>query len=173
MTGFDGASFGAQDLDGQGANRQQVVTFDALALEGAPAVSVSMALAEDAVSDAHSWDSPDFFHADYSLDGNGFQPLLHVEAEGGSGTTNAPARIDDDFDGIGEGSVLTDVAQIFTRGVNTDGASSLVLRLTFDLNSREQDIAVDDIVVMAMNGPLPVELSAFDAARRATDIGLA
>ena len=174
VTGFDGAFFAAQDINGQGASERQVVTFDAIAIDGAAGVEVRMDLAEDeAPGGDDKWDSTDFLHVDYALDGNAFQPLLWVEGAGGTGSNNEPARLDDDFDGIGEGALITSAAQTFTRVLDPGTAGSLVLRLTFDLNSEDEDIAVDNIVVSATSAPLPVTLSAFGAVARDRDVGLA
>ena len=104
------------------------------------------------------------------MDGGPFLPLLWVE---GSGGFNTAPFIDTDFDGEGDGTEITDEAQRFARTIETAGASDLVLRFSFDLNSADEDIAVDDLIVRDANAVLPVSLAAFTAEAQPAGAALA
>ena len=147
VSNIQGSSyFAAQDIDGEGASSQQTLTFDDINISGFTSLEFRIYLAEDDDGSNQDWDASDFFHVDYDIDNTGsFTNLLHVEATGSSGSNFAPA-LDTNFDGVGNGTEITSAFVQFTESISGTG-STLDLRLTFDLNSGDEDIAIDNIEV--------------------------
>ena len=137
--------FPAQDIDGEGADSQQTLTFSGLDISGVSNLGFSALFAEDNSSDGNEdWDASDFFKVEYAIDDNGFQNLLAFENDGSTFNT-APSQ-DTDFDGVGDGSEVTDTFSTFASAIAGTG-SSLDLRFTFDLDSGDEDIAIDNIQI--------------------------
>ncbi|MEM1167585.1 MAG: Ig-like domain-containing protein [Cyanobacteria bacterium P01_H01_bin.35] len=142
--------FAAQDIDGESDPSQQTVTISAIDISGFTNLNFSTLLAEDDDGDINEdWDATDFILFEYQIDGGGFNNLLAIENDG-SGTNSAPFQ-DTDFDGIGDGTEVTDSFALFSGGIAGTG-STLDLRITFDLNSGDEDIAIDDIQITGNTG---------------------
>ena len=142
--------FAAQDIDGEGADSQQTLTFLGIDISGFDNLSFSTLLAEDDASDGNQdWDQPDFVLFEYQIDGGGYDNLLAIENDGS--TFNSAALLDTDFDGIGDGTEITDTFDLFTSTIPGTGAI-LDLRITFDLDSGDEDIAIDNIQIISDNG---------------------
>ncbi len=145
ITGQDGAYFfGAQDLDGEGAVLPVSLTTVNADVSTLSSVDFVIDLAEDADGSNLDWDAADYVHIFYSLDGGAEQNLLWIEADIDSGS-NSSAAEDTDFDGLGDGSVLTDVLTQFNKTIDVSSASTISLRIEFNLNSGDEDIAIDNI----------------------------
>lgn len=137
--------FAAQDINGEGADSQQTLTFSGIDVSDLTNLGFNALFAEDDSSDGNEdWDEPDFVTVEYQLDGGGFNNLLAFENDG-SEFNSAPLE-DTDFDGTGEGTEVTDAFTNFESAIAQTG-SSLDLRFTFDLDSGDEDIAVDAITV--------------------------
>lgn len=146
VTGADGSFFfAAQDIDGEVEDSEQTLSFSGIDIAGFTNLSFSALFAEDDSSDGNEdWDEPDFVTVEFQIDGGGFQDLLAFENDG-SQFNSAPLQ-DTDFDGTGDGTEVTDTFTEFVGAIAATG-STLDLRLTFDLDSGDEDIAVDNIQI--------------------------
>ncbi len=145
ITGIDGTFFFAgQDIDGEGATLPVSLSTVSTDVSSLNSVDFVIALAEDADGTSLDWDASDYVHIFYSLDGGAEQNLLWIEADIASGFNGAAAE-DTDFDGVGDGTVLTDVLTDFNKTIDVSTASSIEIRIEFDLGSGDEDIALDNI----------------------------
>lgn len=145
ISGVDGAYFfGAQDIDGEGATLPVSLTTISTDVSSLSTVDFVIDLAEDADGSNFDWDPDDYVHIFYSLDGGAEQNLLWLEANIDSGFNGAAAE-DTNFDGLGDGTVLTDVLTQFNKSIDVSSASSISLRIEFNLDSGDEDIALDNI----------------------------
>jgi len=145
ISGIDGSYFfGAQDIDGEGATLPVSLTTVSADVSSLNSVDFVIALAEDADGANLDWDADDYVHIFYSLDGGAEQNLLWFEADIDTGFNGAAAE-DTDFDGLGDGTVLTDALTDFNKTIDVSSASSIEIRIEFNLNSGDEDIAIDNI----------------------------
>lgn len=137
--------FAAQDIDGEGATNPATLSFNGINISGFTNLGFSGLFAEDDATDSNEdWDAPDFVSVQYSIDGGALQNLLAFENDGS--TFNSEAFLDTDFDGIGDGQVLTDTFTQFNAGITGTG-NSLDLLFTLSLDSGDEDIAFDNITI--------------------------
>ena len=145
ITGIDGDYFfGAQDIDAEGATLPVSLTTESADVSSLDSVDFVIALAEDADGSDLDWDPDDYVHIFYSLDGGAEQNLLWIEADIDS-DFNGNAAEDTNFDGLGDGTVLTDVLTDFNKSIDVSSASLITLRIEFSLGSGDEDIALDNI----------------------------
>ena len=136
--------FAAMDIDGEGASSEQTMTFDDINISGYTSLELRIYLAEDDDGTNQDWDSSDLFTIEYDIDNSGsFSDLLHVR---GTGSSNSEPAIDTDFDGTGDGTIITSTFSQFTQSISGTG-STLDLKLTFNFNSGDEDIAIDNIEI--------------------------
>ncbi len=135
--------FGAQDIDGEGATLPVTLTIDDIDITSRTGLEFAIMIAEDDDGSNQDWDDVDYMHIEYNIDDNGFNNLIWVESELSSGSNGEP-KIDTDFDGVGDGTAITDTFSEFTSTIGETG-SSMDIRITFNLNSGDEDIAIDDI----------------------------
>jgi hypothetical protein len=113
----------------------------------------SIFVAEDDSSDGfEDWDASDEFKVTYQIDGGGFQDLFWIQGTGSS-TNQAPSE-DTNFDGQGDGTVITDSFQQFSKSILGTG-SILDLRITWVSTnfSGDEDLAIDNVMISgAFNG---------------------
>jgi hypothetical protein len=124
-------------------------------------LAFSIFLAKDAADDLEEdWDSSDQFLITYQIDGGLPQNLLSVEAEDpeADGLNEAP-RLDNDFDGIGEGAIITDAFTQFTRNLVGMG-STLDLKIRYLSTNRagDEDLAFDNVSITGDLVPEPTTL---------------
>ncbi|MCR9098263.1 MAG: ExeM/NucH family extracellular endonuclease [bacterium] len=138
--------FAGMDLDGEGATLPLTLTFSDIDISGSTDLGFSVDLAEDDDGSNEDWDDNDFVLFEYRIDGGAWQNLLQVaEFDDGDGFNQAPG-IDTDFDGQADGALLT--ASFATFSADIAGVGSLLdLRVTFQLDSGDEDIAIDEIVI--------------------------
>ncbi|MEM6596801.1 MAG: ExeM/NucH family extracellular endonuclease [Cyanobacteria bacterium P01_C01_bin.69] len=152
VTGADGSFyFAAQDIDGEVTDSQQTLTFSGIGISGFSNLGFSALFAEDDSSDGNEdWDAAnDFVRVEYAIDGGVFQNLLAFENDGTTFNT-APLQ-DIDFDGVGDGPEVTDTFSTFSNAIAGTG-DSLDLRFTIDLDSGDEDIAIDNIQITGDGG---------------------
>ena len=149
--------FAAQDIDGEGASATQIITFPIINIAGFTGLNFSGLFAEDDDGTNQDWDNADFLHIDYIIDGGPIQNLLWIEGTGG---TNAAPAVDTDFDGTGDGTIITDVFQTLTAGISGTG-SNLIIFITINLNSGDEDIAFDLLQLTGMMASGPGGLFSF------------
>ncbi len=102
------------------------------------------------------WDANTSVRVEAQIDGGGFFQIFGIESSAGNGS--APA-VDTNFDGTGDGTVITDSFTKFTAAIA--GAGNLLdLRITYDLlNTAGKDIAIDDITLTGVtSAPEPSSL---------------
>ena len=133
--------FAAEDIDGEGATLPVTLTIDDINISGYTGLSFYVFLAEDDATDGNEdWDAADYVHIDYDIDNSGsFTNLIWVEAEDG---TNTVPKIDTDFDGLGDGTEITSTFTEFNVNISSTG-SLIDLKVTFNLDSGDEDIAID------------------------------
>lgn len=147
--------FAAQDVDASGcpaATLPATLLFDDINISGYSSLELRVYLAEDDDGANEDWDAADYVHFDYDIDNSGtFSDLLWIES---SGVTNTAPYIDTDYDGTGDGTEITSTFVQFTESIT--GTGSLIdIQIEFNLNSGDEDIAIDHIEIWgtAAGGP--------------------
>ena len=151
-TGFTGGFLTGMDLDGEGATLPIIIDWTGLNITGLNTILFSGEFAEffDAPGDI---DASDFILIDYQIDGGGYQNLLAFEgADFTNGSTSGFFREDTNFDGEGDGALLTDQALTFSKSIIGTGLS-LDLRLSISLNSGDEDFGIDSFVLIGSTIP--------------------
>ncbi|MGD1809574.1 ExeM/NucH family extracellular endonuclease [Dapis sp. BLCC M126] len=143
--------FAAQDIDGEGAASEQTLTFSGIDIAGFTNLNFSTLLAEDDDGTNQDWDISDFVLFEYQIDGGGFTNLLGIESIPDGDAFNAVPAQDTDFDGNGDGTEVTDTFASFSSAIAGTG-STLDIRITFDLNAGDEDIALDNIEITGDSG---------------------
>ncbi|MFV1884304.1 MAG: T9SS type A sorting domain-containing protein [Balneola sp.] len=137
--------FGAQDIDGEGASLPVNISINDIDISGYTDLILRVYLAEDATGASEHWDASDYVHFTYDIDEGSVSNLLWIETLGD--TTNGPPGIDTDFDGNGDGTELTSTFAQFSASISGTG-SLLDLTIEFQLNSGDEDIAIDNIEIL-------------------------
>ncbi|MDY7097662.1 MAG: lamin tail domain-containing protein, partial [Pseudomonadota bacterium] len=170
--------FAAQDIDsvpGLSTDSQQSLFFSGLDISGLDSLFFTISIAEDDSADGNDdWDQTDSFQVFASIDGGPQFLIFAVENDDvgtGSGFNGAPL-IDTDLDGVGDGTEITSVFQTFSAAIAGTG-STLDLELRFQLNSGDEDLAIDNIIVSdaPVAGPQPGTFSVADITAREGDDG--
>lgn len=144
--------YGAQDTNGPlTTNPVDVIVMDySINISNYENLAFSMYVAEDDSTDGfEDWDSSSSMRVEYQIDGGGFFDLFAIESEIGTdgNQTNEAAREDTDFNTVGDGAEITDTFSLFSKSLIGTG-SVLDLRLTIeDLNTGDEDIAMDNILI--------------------------
>ncbi|MFN2428770.1 MAG: hypothetical protein ABR574_02055, partial [Cryomorphaceae bacterium] len=133
--------FAGMDIDGEGATLPASLTFDAN-IASYSDLNFKILIAEDDDGSNEYWDAGDYMHITYSVDGGASQNLLWVRNDGS--TFNSAPFIDTDFDGIGDGTEITDTFQEFSVAIPETGGN-IEINIEFNLDSGNEDIAIDDI----------------------------
>ncbi|MCK0109847.1 BspA family leucine-rich repeat surface protein, partial [Flavobacteriaceae bacterium S0825] len=111
-------------------------------------LKLAIKLAEDDSSDgAEDWDTTSSVKLQVQIDGGGYNSILAVESELGTdgNETNEKPRLDTDFNGVGDGTEITDAFAEFISNISGTG-TSLDIRITIVfLDSGDEDIAIDDV----------------------------
>jgi|GEM_PF-834604 hypothetical protein len=151
INGTEGSFFfGAQDIDGEGATLPVTLSTAQIDVTGLSNLDLAVLLAEDSELPDLDWDNDDYVHFTYTLDSGAPQNLLWIESNEliADGNTNDEASIDTDFDGVGDGQVLTDALTEFSAGFDVSGATTLEIQVEFQLDSGDEDIAMDNLRVV-------------------------
>ncbi len=140
--------FAAQDIDASGcpaAILPAVILFDDINISGYTNLELRVYLAEDDALDGNEdWDASDYVHFDYDIDNSGtFQNGIWIES---SGATNTTANIDTDWDGTGDGAVITPSFIQYTQNLTGTG-NLLDIQITLSLDAGDEDIAFDYIEI--------------------------
>lgn len=153
VTGMDGSFyFAGMDIDDNGATLPVNLSTTVINVSGLSSIDFSVLLAEDDDGSNEDWDEGDYLHITYSIDGGTAQNLLWVENDGS--TFNSAPLIDTDFDGTGDGAEITSVFTEFSENISLSGASTIQFFFETNLESGDEDIAIDNIVVStAVTGP--------------------
>ena len=143
-----GSWFAASDIDGEGADRRQTLTFSGIPIAGFDSFRLSMDVAEDDDGTNQDWDADDLVHASFSIDGvppSDFASGYAIWFDN-DGATNTAPLLNPDFDADGDGPEVTDTFTTFSRDLGFSTGSTADLVITFDLNSGDEDFHVDNIV---------------------------
>lgn len=167
--------FAAQDIDGLfyvNIDDTLAVTLpvyfdvDDIDISGQTNIEFKIYLAEDDDGTNQDWDLGDYVHIYYDVDNSGsFSNLLWISNDGT--TYNTAPLIDTDFDGIGDGTEITDTFVQFTVSIPTTG-SLLDLQIEFNLNGGDEDIAIDNLqlsVAAAITDPTSFAATTFSTDR--------
>jgi hypothetical protein len=138
--------FAANDIDGISGspNATQTLVISNIDVTGYTNLTFSIDIAEGDDGSNEDWDNNDYFHVDYNIDNSSSENLIWIENDGTQ--YNTAPYIDLNFNGDGEGTEITDTFTTFTNSI-TGGGASLTLTLTFRLDSGDEDIAIDNILV--------------------------
>ncbi|NQX77677.1 hypothetical protein [Gilvibacter sp.] len=147
--------FAAQDIDGEGATLPVYLEFTDVALaSGAQQLFVELLLAEDDDGTSQDWDESDNVIVQYSFDNVTWTDVLNIEAEAGGSSFNNTPRVDTNGDGFGDGKEVTNVFDNFVGAfqnnatTNPGGSGTVSVRIQFQLNSGDEDIAIDNIYIL-------------------------
>jgi hypothetical protein len=133
-----GSYFAAQDLDGDGGNREESLTTSSFSITNYTNLMFAVDLAEDQSSDGdEDWDNPDFVSFQYSLDGADFVEFMNVN-NGTMGTNFAPM--------LGS-TEITDSFVTFIADFSSLIGDTLAIRTVINLNAGDEDIAFDNLTV--------------------------
>lgn len=148
--------FGAQDLDANDVGDDDpnissdigIMTFPNIDISTFTDLQFSIFIAEDYNGTIENWDGNSQFKVEYSIDGGTLTEIFRIEAAGG---TNTEPKVDTDFDGIGDGTAITNAFQQFSANISGTG-SSLELVITIShLSDGEEDIAFDEVKITGIS----------------------
>lgn len=145
--------FAAQDIDGEVSSATQSIVFENLDVSLYTSIYFDAIFAEDqAGNEEEDWDDSDYLNVEYSFDdGTNWNTILSLRNDGS--TFNSAPFIDTDFDGIGDGEEVTDTFKpfraVFENNTTTNPTSSTTVsvRITISLNSADEDIAIDNVLI--------------------------
>lgn len=166
-TGFNGANFfSAEDIDdpqGPGASTQilvftiNVTNYTNITVSGLFAAGNHDTGNGDALN---RYDASDQVIVRASLDGGLAQNLYALQAaEPGGDTTNNELRIDTNFDGVGDGAIMTNAAVSTGSLAVTGTGNTLVLEVLVSMNAGNEEVAFDDIMVEGDLVPEPSSMT--------------
>jgi len=135
--------FAGQDLDGEGATLPLNITINDINISGYSDLTFYVYLAEDDESTNQDWDDADYMHIQYRIDDGSWNNLIWVEGAGG---LNAEPKIDTNFDGTGDGTAITSTFAQFSNSITGTG-SQIDIQVIFNLDSGDEDIAIDNLVI--------------------------
>lgn len=149
VTGFGGTSFFAgQDLDGDGELEPFTQLFAGIDIAGITDLGFSVLLAEDDDGSNQDWDeNDDIVSFEYQIDNGGFVSIFDV-LPSGTGFNSAPA--------VGTTEVTSTFAE-FTGSI-TETGNLLDLRITWDLDSGDEDLAIDNVTITGIPEPASLAL---------------
>lgn len=157
--GADGGYFNGMDLDGEGATLPLVMSFTGIDITGLTDLTFGIDLAEDDDGSNEDWDLTDYVHIAYQIDNGGYNPLLWIESIPDGDNFNAVPAIDTDFDGNGDGTVITSTFASFGAAIAGAG-STLDITIEWQLNAGDEDLAIDNVSVTGVPEPASLVLIA-------------
>lgn len=152
-TGFTNKFLTGQDLDGEGASLPITLTWSNIDIKWLTDLKFSGDFASffDSPGDI---DAADFIKISYSIDGGQQQNLLWFSgSDFSSASFNGVLKQDTNFDGIGDGQVLNNEAQNFSTAI-TETGSTLDLTLEINLDSTNEDFALDNFLITGITAPI-------------------
>lgn len=133
--GADGFYFAGQDLDGEGAGLPLELTTSTFSIDGASNLQFAIDLAEDDDGSSQDWDDSDYVSVEYSIDGGSWMSIFDIES-GVSGFNNEP---------MVNGVSVTDTFSTFSADLSGLSGSTMAIRLVWNLNAGDEDLAIDNI----------------------------
>ncbi len=151
--GADGDFFAGMDLDGEGATLPLSLTTDTFSISGLTDLNFSVDLAEDQDGTNEDWDDADFVDFEYSVDGGAWTNIFSVlPIDDGTLFNQEPA-----IGGLA-GNEITDTFQSFTAALTGVTGNTMAIRAVFQLDSGDEDLALDNITVSGVPAPGAVAL---------------
>lgn len=154
VNGADGSFFfAAMDIDAaecNDASATETLEFTGIDINGFTNLTLALLAAEDDDGANQDWDETDNVIIEVQIDGGGYSPVIAFESTGAS---NSEPAVDTDFDGTGDGTALSSTFQEFTASVAS--GSMLDIRITFTLNSGDEDLSIDNIRIVDNFAPAP------------------
>ncbi len=150
FSGADGFYFAAQDVDdATGGTNPVTLTIPDIDISSVTSgLEFRARFAEDDATasgqPSNDWDSSDEVNVYATVSGGTRTLILSIQASGDQANT-APS-IDTDFDGVGDGTEITDTFQELAAAIAGTG-STLTIEVEFNLNGNNEDIAIDDIQI--------------------------
>ena len=147
FVGLSGAYLTGQDLDGEGATLP--VTVQKRSSTGISGTEELMFSGQFAIQQPNTnglFDAGDLITVEASIDGGAFFKILQFAAEGDQSAE--ALALDTNFDGIGDGEALSNIAKTFHAQIAGTG-SSLEIRTSFTINS-DEPFAVDTFSVVGV-----------------------
>ncbi|MEH6538408.1 MAG: HYR domain-containing protein [Psychroserpens sp.] len=147
VTGQEGSFyFAAQDLDGEEPFEDIISLYTyPFGVFGRTNLRIKFLLAEDDDGENQDWDLSEHFRVYTSIDGGNEVLVFAVEDQGFE--FNSEPRVDTDFNGVGDGTAITDTFNEFMASIPGTG-DLLQIRFEFSLNAGDEDIAIDNIRVI-------------------------
>ncbi|WP_033959779.1 lamin tail domain-containing protein [Psychroserpens jangbogonensis] len=137
--------FAVHDTNGDGGPSNLTLNFNNIDITNYSSLQLRIHIAEDDEGGNQDWDGNSYMHITGSVDSAASQNILWIEATGGG--TNTEPRLDTNFNGSGNSTVLTDTFTQFTANISGTGAD-LDLQIEFNgLNDGDEDIAIDNIEI--------------------------
>ncbi|HBE70310.1 MAG TPA: hypothetical protein DDW52_19350 [Planctomycetaceae bacterium] len=157
--------FGAQDTNSaSGGSHTDTITLNwtGIDISNFTDISASWFVAEDTANDTNEdWDIDSSVRLDFQIDGGGFFQFFAIESSSAvSGNTDP--KVDTNFDGVGDGTAITDTFTQFNTALPNGSVLDVRLTITF-LDQLEEDIAFDSLLVEGTSTavPEPASLSIF------------
>lgn len=149
--------YGVQDTDSANSGDIDDITLDwtGINVSNFENLQLSWFVAEDDATDGNEdWDISTSFRILVQHDGGGYVQIFGIESEnvadfnnpvGGDQTNEAP-RVDTDFNGVGDGAVITDTFTQYLQSLAN--ATTLDLRVEFeDFDTGDEDLAFDNFLL--------------------------
>ncbi|MEL6657534.1 MAG: Calx-beta domain-containing protein, partial [Bacteroidota bacterium] len=155
FTNLQGSSFfGAQDTNGEPqGGAVGTLTFSGINISGFTSLNFSGFFAEDDDGSNEDWDGNSQVKVEYAIDGGLLTEIFRIESS--STGTNSEPRVDTDFDGLGDGTEITDAFQAFSAAIAGTGSTLDLVITISNLNDGDEDIALDDIRVTGVSATNP------------------
>ncbi|NWK55922.1 PEP-CTERM sorting domain-containing protein [Verrucomicrobiaceae bacterium N1E253] len=153
-----GGFYGAEDTDSTSSGNIDLIQLEwtGVQVAGATGITFSGLFAEDDDFPNEDWDGDSSLVVQAQIDGGGFVDLFAIRSTGGA--INSAPSVDTNFDGIGDGTEITDTFTEFSADIDSAlGTGSILdLRITIsNLNAGDEDIAFDNITVTTSQVPEP------------------
>jgi len=141
-----GGFYGAQDTDSANSGNIDLLTLDIMGVDisNFSNLNLSFFVAEDDAEDSNEdWDITTSFRVLTQIDGGGYNPIFAIEGAS-AGVGNQMARVDTNFDGIGDGAEITNVFTQFAFMIADGNTFDLRIEIE-DLDTGDEDIALDSL----------------------------
>lgn len=143
-SGATGNFFAGMDLDGEGAGLPLVLTFDAFSIAGLTDLEFSVDLAEDQDAANEDYDLLDYVDFEYQVDGGGWNNIFSVTGDGVTEFNTQP-RVN--------GVFVTENWANFAQSLPGVSGSSMEIRVVWQLDAGDEDLAIDNLVVSGVPTP--------------------
>ncbi|MCK5028233.1 MAG: T9SS type A sorting domain-containing protein [Bacteroidales bacterium] len=162
--------FGAMDIDGDQPTLPVELNIDDIDITGITSLGFSIMMAEDDDGTNQDWDDADYVHIQYDIDNSGtFTDLIWISGIDGVETFNNEPSVDADFDGFGDGAIfVTSDFKSFTNAIAGTG-TTIDIKIIFNLDSGDEDIAIDDIKILDLSGDVE-PIGVVDPANNEIDV---